>query len=112
MASPGWTYGRTGPGCSLKWDNTLRSAAVPKLSTGDGLLHTVVRDPPIPGTRGTSFLDPYRYVQIDPDSGQVTRSVKVGMGSLYDSLQMAGTVTRDGAYLQGTVTGVLRITAG
>ncbi|WTP83780.1 hypothetical protein OHT61_28130 [Streptomyces sp. NBC_00178] len=101
-----------GTGCSLKWDSALRSAAVPKLSTADGLLHTVVRDPLVPGTRGTSILDPYRYVQIDPDSGRVTRSVKVGVGSLYDSLQMAGTITPDGAYLQGTVTGVLRITAG
>ncbi|MFS0697066.1 hypothetical protein [Streptomyces nitrosporeus] len=100
-----------GTGCDLVWDNTVRSAAVPKLSTADGLLHTVVRDPLIPGTEGTSLLDPYRYAQIDPDSGQVVRSVRTGVGSLYDSLQMAGTITRDGAYLQGTVTGVLRITA-
>ncbi|GHB28812.1 hypothetical protein GCM10010392_66230 [Streptomyces clavifer] len=100
-----------GSGCSLVWDNALRSAAVPKLSTADGLLHTVVRDSLIPGTKGTSLLDPYRYVQIDPDSGQITRSAKVGTGSLYDTLQMAGTVAPDGAYLQGTVTGVLRITA-
>lgn len=100
-----------GSGCSLVWDNALRSAAVPKLSTADGRLHTVVRDPLIPGTKGTSLLDPYRYVQIDPDSGQITRSAKVGVGSLYDTLQMAGTIAPDGAYLQGTVTGVLRITA-
>ncbi|MFD3613323.1 hypothetical protein ACFWXA_35825 [Streptomyces atroolivaceus] len=100
-----------GSGCSLVWDNSLRSAAVPKLSTADGLLHTVVRDSLIPGTKGTSLLDPYRYVQIDPDSGQITRSAKVGTGSLYDTLQMAGTVAPDGAYLQGTVTGILRITA-
>ncbi|MFJ8888362.1 hypothetical protein ACIRJR_33860 [Streptomyces sp. NPDC102402] len=100
-----------GTGCSLVWDNTLRSAAVPKLSTADGRLHTVVRDPLIPGTRGTSLLDTYRYVQIDPASGQITRSTKVGVGSLYDTLQMAGTITPEGAYLQGTVTGVLRIAA-
>ncbi|MFF5896866.1 hypothetical protein ACFY8O_13160 [Streptomyces argenteolus] len=100
-----------GTGCSLVWDNALRSAAVPKLSTADGLLHTVVRDPLIPGTRGTSLLDPFRYVQIDPANGQITRSGKVGVGSLFDTLQMAGTITEDGAFLQGTVTGVLRITA-
>ncbi|MYX74959.1 hypothetical protein [Streptomyces sp. SID3915] len=101
-----------GTGCSLVWDTTVRSAAVPKLSTADGLLHTVVRDPLIPGTKGTSLLDPFRYAQIDPDSGQIVRSARVGVGSLYDTLQMAGTITRDGAYLQGTVTGILRITAG
>ncbi|MEU9360424.1 hypothetical protein AB0D35_20200 [Streptomyces sp. NPDC048301] len=100
-----------GAGCSPVWDTALRSAAVPKLSTADGLLHTVVRDPLIPGTRGTSLLDPFRYVQIDPADGRVTRSSQVGVGSLYDTLQMAGTIAPDGAYLQGTVTGILRITA-
>ncbi|MER6350236.1 hypothetical protein ACWC10_37055 [Streptomyces sp. NPDC001595] len=100
-----------GSGCAQVWDNTLRSAAVPKLSTADNTLHTVVRDPLIPGTKGTSLLDPYRYVQIDPETGTVRRSKSVGVGSLYDTLQMAGTVAPDGAYLQGTVTGVLRITA-
>ncbi|MGW4724203.1 hypothetical protein [Streptomyces sp. NPDC004291] len=101
-----------GTGCATVWDNTLRSAAVPKLSTATNTLHTVVRDPLIPGTKGTGILDPYRYVQIDPATGRVTRSRQVGVGSLYDTLQMAGTVAPDGAYLQGTVTGVLRITAG
>ncbi|MFC7930664.1 hypothetical protein [Streptomyces cinereoruber] len=101
-----------GTGCATVWDNTLRSAAVPKLSTATNTLHTVVRDPLIPGTRGTGVLDPYRYVQIDPETGRVTRSRQVGVGSLYDTLQMAGTVAPDGSYLQGTVTGVLRITAG
>lgn len=101
-----------GSGCDRVWDNTLRSAAVPKLSTADGRLRTVLRDPLIPGTKGTSLLDPYRYAEIDPETGKVVRSRNVGIGSLYDTLQMAGTVTPDGAYLQGTVTGVLRITAG
>lgn len=118
-ASAGFAGGLTrvdvaadGSGCSLVWDNTLRSAAVPKLSTADGLLRTVLRDPLVPGTGGTSLLDPYRYAEIDPATGTVVRSARVGVGSLYDTLQMAGTITPDGAYLQGTVTGVLRITAG
>ncbi|MFF4835022.1 hypothetical protein [Streptomyces sp. NPDC001315] len=100
-----------GSGCDLVWDNTLRSAAVPKLSLADGKLHTVLRDPLIPGTSGTSLLDPYRYAEIDPDTGKVTRSSQVGIGSLYDTLQMAGTAAPGGVYYQGTVTGVLRITA-
>ncbi|MFE2020939.1 hypothetical protein ACFW9O_23130 [Streptomyces sp. NPDC059499] len=101
-----------GSGCDVVWDNTLRSAAVPKLSTADGKLHTVLRDPVIPGTKGTSLLDPYRYAQIDPATGAVLRSKLIGVGALYDTLQMAGTVAPDGAYLQGTVTGILRISAG
>ncbi|KQX65270.1 hypothetical protein [Streptomyces sp. Root1310] len=101
-----------GTGCTQIWDNTLRSAAVPKLSTADHTLHTVLRDPVIPGSKGTSLLDTYRYAQIDAETGLVNRSRSVGTGALYDTLQMAGTVAPDGAYLQGTVTGVLRITAG
>lgn len=100
-----------GSGCDLVWDNKVRSAAVPKLSTADGKLHTVLRDPVIPGTTGTSLLDPYRYAEIDPSTGRVLRSKLLGIGALYDTLQMAGTVAPDGAYLQGTVTGILRITA-
>ncbi|MDT0429333.1 MULTISPECIES: hypothetical protein [Streptomyces] len=93
-------------------NSPVRSAAVPKLSTADGLLQTVVRDPLVPGTKGTSPLDPFHYARIAPDSGQIVRSARVGVGSLYDTLQMAGTITRGGAYLQGTVSGILRITAG
>ncbi|RII15789.1 hypothetical protein DSC45_18315 [Streptomyces sp. YIM 130001] len=101
-----------GEGCSPRWDNTLRSAAVPKLSTADGLIHTVLRDPLIPGSRATGLLDPFRYAQIDPDTGEVVRSTRVGVGAVFDTLQMAGTVQRDGVYLQGTITGVLRISGG
>ncbi|KAA9155298.1 hypothetical protein FPZ12_030230 [Amycolatopsis acidicola] len=100
-----------GSGCDLVWDNTLRSAAVPKYSLADGKLHTVLRDPLIPGTKGTSILDPYRYAEIDPATGNVVRSATVGAGFLYDTLQMAGTATPGGVYLQGTITGILRITA-
>lgn len=101
-----------GSGCDLVWDNELRSAAVPRLSTADGKLRTVLRNPVIPGTSTTSLLDPYVYAEIDPATGRVTRSKQVGIGSLYDSLQMAGTIGPDGTYYQGTVTGVVRVTAG
>ncbi|MGD6749241.1 hypothetical protein [Streptomyces sp. BH105] len=98
-----------GSGCDLVWDNTLRSAAVPRLSTADGRLRTVLRDPVVPGTDPTSLLDPYRYAEIDPATGQVTRSKRIGIGSLYDSLQMAGTIGPNGTYYQGTITGVVRV---
>ncbi|MFF7330009.1 hypothetical protein [Streptomyces sp. NPDC008150] len=101
-----------GSGCDLVWDNKLRSAAVPKLSTGDGKLHTVLRDPLIPGTTGSGILDPYRYAEIDPNTGQVTRSSSIGVGSLYDTLQMAGNAAPGGVWYQGTVTGVVRISGG
>ncbi|WP_263170811.1 hypothetical protein [Streptomyces sp. SCSIO ZS0520] len=100
-----------GTGCEQVWDTTLRSAAVPKLSTADHRLHTVLRDPLIPGTKGTGLLDRYRYAQIDPDTGRVTRSRRIGRGFPYDTLQMAGTIAPDGSYLQGSVTGVVRVSA-
>lgn len=98
-------------GCDLKWDNKVRSAAVPRLSTGDGLIHTVIRNPVIPGTNGTSIIDPYYYGEIDPETGKVVRTKYLGAGFIFDTLQMAGTIAPGRVVLQGTTTGVLRITA-
>jgi hypothetical protein len=100
-----------GSGCDLKWDNRVRSAAVPRLSTADGKLRTVLREPVIPGTTSTSVLDPYHYAEIDPESGAVTRTKWLGSGFIFDTLQMVGSIAPGGVVLQGTTTGVLRITA-
>ncbi|MET9180731.1 hypothetical protein ABZX88_21270 [Kitasatospora aureofaciens] len=99
-----------GSGCDLAWDTALRSSAVPFLSTGDGLIHTVLREPVIPGTPATTALDPYYYAEIDPRTGAVVRRKWLGSGFLYDTLQMAGTIAPGGVVLQGTVTGIVRIT--
>ncbi|MER8183687.1 hypothetical protein [Kitasatospora sp. NPDC094015] len=101
-----------GSGCDLRWDNTLRSAAVPRLSTGDGLIHTVLRGPVVPGTDATSLLDPYSYAEIDPETGAVVRTKWLGSGFLFDTLQMVGSIAPGRVVLQGTTTGVLRIAAG
>ncbi len=100
-----------GSGCDLTWDNKVRSAAVPRLSTSDGMIHTVIRNPVIPGTNGTSILDPYYYGEIDPETGKVVRTKYLGAGFIFDTLQMAGTIAPGRVVLQGTTTGVLRITA-
>ncbi|WP_033819096.1 hypothetical protein [Kitasatospora sp. MBT63] len=101
-----------GSGCDLVWDNRLRSAAVPRLSTADGLIRTVLRSPVIPGTDATSVLDPYSYAEIDPATGAVVRTRWLGSGFVFDTLQMAGTVAPGRVVLQGTTTGVLRIAEG
>ncbi|MCX4746780.1 hypothetical protein OG455_14830 [Kitasatospora sp. NBC_01287] len=101
-----------GSGCDLVWDTTTRSAAVPQLTLGDQLIHTVLREPVIPGTSGTSILDPYYYAEIDPRTGAVVRTSLLGVTSLYDSLQMVGTTAPGGVVYQGSLTGVLRISAG
>ncbi|MET8579088.1 hypothetical protein [Streptomyces sp. NPDC005012] len=100
-----------GSGCDLKWDNRVRSAAVPRLSTADGELRTVLREPVIPGTTATSIVDPYHYAEIDPETGTVTRTKWLGAGFVFDTLQMVGSIAPGRVVLQGTTTGVLRITA-
>ncbi|MFJ8623035.1 hypothetical protein ACIRD3_09315 [Kitasatospora sp. NPDC093550] len=101
-----------GSGCDLAWDVRARSSAVPFLSTADGLIHTVLREPLIPGTGTTTLLDPYDYAEIDPETGTVVRAHRLGIGALYDTLQMAGTIAPGGVVFQGTVTGVVRVAAG
>ncbi len=100
-----------GSGCDLRWENDTRSSAVPTLSTADGLIHTVVRRPLIPGTDTTSLLDPYAYVQLDPATGREVRAHHLGVGSLFDTLQMVGNFAPGGVVYQGTITGVVRISA-
>ncbi|MEU6037680.1 hypothetical protein ABZ801_19945 [Actinomadura sp. NPDC047616] len=101
----------TASGCTLAWDTVVRSAAVPRLSTADGLLRTVVRKPLIPGTTWTSILDTYVYTEIDPATGAIVRTKPLGTGFLYDTLQMVGTTT-PGVVYQGTTTGIVRIANG
>ena len=100
-----------GSGCDLRWDNKVRSAAVPRLSTADGLIHTVLRNPVIPGTNTTSAVDPYSYAEVDPATGAVVRTRYLGGGFVFDTLQMVGSIAPGGVVYQGTTTGVLRITA-
>ncbi|MFI0169593.1 hypothetical protein [Streptomyces sp. NPDC017095] len=98
-----------GTGCDLTWDTTVRSAAVPRLSTADGLIHTVVRGSVLPGSDGTSVLDPYYYARIDPGTGAIVSRHYLGASSLYDTLQMVGSIAPGGVLYQGTITGVVRI---
>ncbi|MFE4602464.1 hypothetical protein ACFRKE_16595 [Kitasatospora indigofera] len=100
-----------GSGCDPVWDTKVRSAAVPRLSTADGLIHTVLRNPVIPGTDATSALDPYYYAEVDPATGAVVRTKYTGAGFLFDTLEMVGSIAPGGVVYQGTTTGVLRITA-
>ncbi len=99
-----------GSGCDLTWDTRTRSAAVPRLSTADGLIHTFLRNPVIPFTTITSIADPYYYAEVDPRTGATVRTKFVGATSLFDTLQMVGSIAPGGIVYQGTTTGVLRIT--
>nr|WP_246098260.1 hypothetical protein [Rhodococcus spelaei] len=97
-----------GAGCHQVWDNTLRSSAVPHLSTADGHLYTVLRE----GAATTSPLDGYSFAAIDPATGAVLKKTGLPGTTANDTLQMSALITAKGDYLQGTITGMLRVRAG
>ncbi|MEV6274747.1 hypothetical protein [Nocardia sp. NPDC051832] len=92
-------------GCRTVWENTVRSAAVPHLSTADGNLYTVSRV----GLNITTPLDGYAFTVLDPETGAV-RSNRPLPGTIVDDpLQMSPLISTGGRVLQGTITGILRI---
>jgi hypothetical protein len=76
----------------------VRSAAVPRLSRGDGRLYTVVRDG-----------DDFAFAVVDPATGTLRSTRPLGSGFAWDTLQQVGTVAGDGVLWQGTVAGLIRI---
>ncbi|WP_372477292.1 hypothetical protein [Nocardia australiensis] len=92
-------------GCHTVWENTVRSSAVPHLSTADGVIYTVARK----GLDVTTPLDGYSFTVIDPNIGAVTASRLLPGTIVDDPLQTSPLVTQGRQILQGTVTGVLRI---
>lgn len=100
-----------GAGCRTVWDNDARSSAVPHLSTADGNLYTVVRQGlPLPADN-TSPLDGFTFAVIDPETGVVRGTRELPGTILNDTLQMSALITSTGDYLQGTLSGVIRVSA-
>lgn len=112
-----------GDGCEVVWENAVRSSAVPRLSLEDGLIHTISRDPLLPGGGSstgsggtgsgmdmvTGALDSYHYTAIDAATGEVRTRQQVGTSAAVDTLEMVGMITPDRVMYQGTITGLLRI---
>ncbi|MCQ4118533.1 hypothetical protein [Rhodococcus tibetensis] len=94
-------------GCHEVWSNDVRSAAVPRLSTGDGHLYTVIREGPAVATP----FDGFAFAVIDPADGSIEHTSPLPGTAVNDTLQMSGLVTDTGDFWQGTVTGILRIRA-
>nr|WP_233531696.1 hypothetical protein [Antrihabitans sp. YC2-6] len=92
-------------GCHTVWDNRIRSSAVPRLSTADGNIYTVSRV----GADTTTPLDGYTFTVVDPETGSVLSDRPLPATIVNDPLQTAPLITRDGQLLQGTITGILRI---
>jgi hypothetical protein len=87
-------------GCDLIWQNSVRSAAVPKLSLADAWIYTIARE-------GSG--DTYRFAVVDPKTGAVANQTTVGRTPLHNTLQMAGNIGADGVYWQGTLGGIIRV---
>ncbi len=115
--SAGFTGGMTrvdvdpgGAGCSVRWTNSVGSAAVPRLSTADGGIYTVERHPALPNG-GTTPMDTYDHVVVDAGTGAVRVRRPLGATTLADPLEMVGSIAPGGTQYQGTTTGLFRIAA-
>ena len=97
-------------GCDLIWQNSVKSAAVPKLSTADNLIYTTERRP-ANGGNSTSLFDKYNFISVDPNTGEVLNRHRFGAIVLRDTLQMAGNIGLNGVFWQGTLGGIVRIEA-
>lgn len=95
--------------CTEIWSNSFRSAAVPKLSTKDGLIYTVERRSP-ERNETTTVFDRYYFTAINASSGEIVNQKRIGWGPLDDTLQTAGNISsEDGVFWQGRIGGFTRI---
>ncbi|WP_153347337.1 hypothetical protein [Nocardia aurantia] len=96
----------SGAGCTVRWNNTVPSAAVPRLSTADGRIYTFTRH--TSGAAATP-LDGYDYAVIDAATGALETEQPVGVGLPVDTLEMVGSIAPGGVQYQGTVTGYFSV---
>lgn len=94
-----------GPGCHTVWENKVRSAALPHLSTGDGLIYTITRI----GFDQTTPADLFAYSVIDPNSGQLLHQQPKSATILSDPIQTSSMVLMGSKIMQGNITGIGRI---
>ncbi|RSS78495.1 hypothetical protein [Streptomyces sp. WAC06614] len=97
-----------GTGCSVVWNSPVKSAALPRLSLADGKIYTVSVTGPT-GSAGLNTFAQYHHAVVDPATGAQLSSSFLGIGLVYNPLQMRGTAAPDGTLYQGTETGVVRI---
>jgi hypothetical protein len=99
---------RDGRGCRVRWQDSVRSAAAPRLDVPDRLLYTIQRTDPLqPDQTGDGDL--YSLVAIDPDTGAARQTTPIGAGYESDTLQLAPTIVPGRVLYQGTITGIDRI---
>jgi hypothetical protein len=97
-----------GSGCTPRWQDQVRSAAVPRLDVANGILYTVQDTDPLEPD-GTGYGDVYSEDAIDAATGQVLHETPLGVGYAFNTLQLAPTIVPGEVMYQGTITGILRI---
>jgi hypothetical protein len=98
-----------GSGCEPRWQDEVRSAAVPRLDVANGILYTVQDTDPLEPD-GTGYSDLYSEDAIDAATGQVLQQTPLGVGYLFNTLQLSPTIVPGEVMYQGTISGILRIT--
>ena len=119
--------GGAGPGsdgaCSRTWTSLARTASLPKLTTGDGLIHALAygptRDLPVPpGVPGpdqgfAQKTGPVDFTSTDVETGREVVRTFLGMAPLDEPMELTGTLAArgdgPGVLWQPTVTRMLRI---
>ncbi|MFV0493716.1 hypothetical protein [Mycobacterium sp.] len=95
----------SGTGCHTVWESKVRSAALPHLSTGDGLIYTILRM----GFDITTPADLFAYAAIDPNSGALMNRQPESATILCDPIQTSSMILMGGKIMQGNITGITRI---
>jgi hypothetical protein len=101
---------QAGNGCTSRWQDEVRSAAVPRLDVAHGILYTVGDTDPLEPD-GTGYGDAYSEDAIDAATGQVLHQTLLGASYAFNTLQLAPSIVPGEVMYQGTVTGILRISA-
>jgi streptogramin lyase len=99
---------QAGSGCTARWQDEVRSAAVPRLDVANGILYTVQDTDPLEPD-GTGLTDAYSEDAIDAATGQVLHQTLLGATYAFNTLQLAPAIVPGEVIYQGTVTGILRI---
>ena len=92
-------------GCHTVWENKVRSAALPHLSTADGLFYTITRI----GYDQTTPLDIFAYGVVDASTGKLLWEQPKSATIRSDPLQTPTMVLLDRRIMQGNLTGLGRI---
>lgn len=99
------------PTATMAWNKTHNSAALPRLSTPDNLIYTVLSEP----FGHLGLKNNYYFAAIDAVTGDVVQQQKLPGGGIFgrqllnNPLQMSGNIGPNGTYYQGTMGGFITV---